>query len=422
MTDRSPSAVKCALIAVVVWVVPILARQAGNDANAFTLSAPTHHQFDDRFALEPMLVEHPSGALFVSGYGSLTPPSNIQTPNLWKSTDGGRTFVRVTVGTTGQGALGNSDVDLAMAPDGTLYFVSMTFDNKAHEGVNINVGVSHDVGVTWKWTQLSNTRWDDRPWVEVAPDGTAHVIWNDGAGVSHAVSTDRGETWAERPRVHPQGGSSHLAVGPKGEIAVRITPVSASGFKHDPKTDFIAVSVDAGRTWSKHRAPGQRTWMFPVDDDKDPLPRWVEPIAWDAARALFSLWTDANGVHLARSLDLGKTWQHWLVVETKGMTAFFPYLVARGKGELAATWFTAQTPGYASLRAHVAKLQVSDGRDRPDVHTASFEIDASSGKKPTPGGEYVPVIFLRDGRLAVVTPVHVQAEKRVGFSYWTVGN
>ena len=421
MTNRLTSAGICALIAFVAAAIPIVAMQAGSAAKALTLNAPTHHIFDDRLAREPMIVEHPSGPLFVAGYGTLNRPTNVETPNLWKSTDGGKTFTRVNVGTTDQGALGNSDVDLAVAADGTLYFVSMTYDNKVNEGVNINVGVSHDVGAMWTWTQLSNTRWDDRPWVEVAPDGTAHVIWNDGDGVSHAVSTDRGKTWAERPKIHPQGGSSHLAIGPKGEVAVRITPMSASGFKHHPEADFIAMSVDAGRTWVKHRAPGDRTWMFPMSE-KDPLPRWVEPIAWGADGALYSLWTEPNGVRLARSRDSGKTWQQWLVVETKDTAAFFPYVIARGKGELAATWFTANMPGYTSLRAHVARLQVGDGSAPPNVLTSPFEIDAMTANAPTTAGEYVPPIFLRNGRLAVVTPIQNRPAKRLGFSSWTVAD
>ena len=67
-----------------------------------------------------------------------------------------------------------------MAADGTLYFASMTFDRTVDEGRGIAIGASADAGATWTWTALSKTRFDDRPWVEVAPDGTAHVIWNDG--------------------------------------------------------------------------------------------------------------------------------------------------------------------------------------------------------------------------------------------------
>jgi hypothetical protein len=106
----------------------------------------------------------------VAGYG------NESTPTLFKSGDGGASWQPVEVGTQADGALGNSDVDLAVAPDGTLYFASMTYDRKVLEGVRIAIGVSADVGRTWRWSLLSETRFDDRPWVEATPDGTARDL------------------------------------------------------------------------------------------------------------------------------------------------------------------------------------------------------------------------------------------------------
>jgi hypothetical protein len=153
--------------------------------------------------------------------------------------------------------VGNSDVDLAVARDGNLYFATMLFDRDAGEGRLITIGVSRDIGASWGWTTLSRTRFDDRPWVEVAPDGTAHVIWNDGSGVSHAVSRDRGATWMEMDRIHDQGGSSHLAIGPSGELAVRIAPLSASGNKFHAGVDLIAVSSDARRLLAEASRPGR---------------------------------------------------------------------------------------------------------------------------------------------------------------------
>ena len=230
-----------------------------------------------------MLVEHPNGTLFVTGYGG-------PAPVLWRSADRGATWVAVNVGTEAAGAVGNSDVDLAVAPDGTLYFAAMSFDRVKFEGTRIHVGSSRDAGATWSWTELSTTRYDDRPWVDVTPDGVAHMIWNDGSGVAYAVSRDRGVTWTEGRRVHPEGGSSHLAVAPSGEIAVRISPVSASANVHHPGADLVAVSTDGGASWTKRPAPGTREWTFPFRED-DPMPRWVEPVAWDATGALYTLWT-----------------------------------------------------------------------------------------------------------------------------------
>ena len=376
---------------------------------------------------EPMLVEHPDGTLFVSGYGE-------PQPALWKSRDGGASWAQVNVGTEADGAIGNSDVDLAVSRDGTLYLATMGYDRTAGkfgEGTHVVVGVSKDAGVTWSWTNLSKSRFDDRPWVEVAPDGTAHVVWNDGDGVCYAVSQDRGTTWTERSRIHNKGGSSHLAVGPRGEVAVRIVPISASGNRYDEGVDLVAVSADGGRTWQKHDAPGQRTWV-PLANDKGDFnekwllrPRWVEPIAWDSDGALYYLWGEGKTLWVARSADRGKTWKSWPILEANGVV-YFPYLIAQGHGELAATWASGPV---AAFEANVARIYAENGNAAPRVVKApSFRPDSwQRGEASTvalrsrdPGGEYLAVSFLRSGGLAVVSPIQDDRAKRFGFSFWRV--
>ena len=365
-------------------------------------------EYLDKVAREPMLAQHPQGALFAAGYWE-------PRPTLWKSGDRGATWQRVDVGPDAEG---NSDVDLAVAADGTLYFITMTYDPKANEGQQISMGVSRDAGTTWRWTTLSKNRFDDRPWIEVAPDGTAHAIWNDGSGVAHTVSRDRGATWSPVRRIHDRGGSSHLVIGPAGEVAVRITPLSASGNKYDEGVDLIAVSADAGATWQKHPAPGARDWS--PDFMSDATPRWVEPLAWDA-RGLHYLWTDKKGVRLAHSTDRGATWTTRTVADTAA-PAFFPYLAARGNGPLAATWFTASTDEMHDLQWYAAQI---DG-DRV-VLSAPQTLESRRPREPNgplfndPAGEYLPIAFLRDGTLAVVTPIQNVQEGRAGFTWWRFG-
>jgi hypothetical protein len=388
-----------------------------------TLAAPINHLDGPAYAAcEPMIVEHPDGTLFVSGYGAaFMSGKDTDEATLWKSRDGGTTWSRVNVGTKADGAAGNSDVDLAVARDGTLYFATLVFDEKASEGKQISVGVSKDVGMTWKWTLLSKTRFDDRPWVKVAPDGTAHVIWNDGHGVCHAVSKDGGLNWTEQDRVHSQGGSSHLATGPNGEVAVRVVPMSASGSKYDEGVDLIAVSTDGGATWQKRPAPGYREW----NPDFFPVPRWVEPLAWDERGALYSFWTNLKGIWLARSLDQGATWTTWQLKENPGV-AYYPYLVARRQGELAATWFSGWT---GTWQAHVARINVGEGEAVPRMaESPPFKPDSwrrnqawpEDPPTPDPAGEYLAVSFLRAGGLAVVSPIQNKPENRYGFSLWKV--
>ena len=368
---------------------------------------------DGQALREPMLVQHPSGVLFAAGY-SRAPEEAEDPPNLYRSDDGGRRWSRVAVGTPDDGALGNSDVDLAVGPDGTLYFLTMGFDREAGEGTHVAVGVSRDVGETWTWRELSRTRGDDRPWIAVSSTGRVHVIWNDGRGVRHAFSDDAGRTWDEGPRIHPHGGSSHLAVGPDGRVAVRISPVSASGARYDEGVDLIAVSEDDGGTWALHEAPGRRDWEPEVASPSD-VPRWVDPVAWDSRGRLYHLWSEGTELRLGRSDDLGATWVSWALVEGT-TTLYFPFLRVAADGQVAVSWFSGSG---ARLRAHVGLVDF--GEDEPTIdETPSLPVDAwrnGEGERTAdPAGEYFPVAFLLDGDLGAVLPIQ-ESDRGDGFSW-----
>jgi hypothetical protein len=390
-----------------------LAFTASGCANLGSLAVTQRVDQLGLLAREPMVVELQDGSLFLAGYGGMRQPAAVQSvPRLWTSADNGGTWRAVNVGTEADGAHANSDVDLAVAPDGTLYFVAMGFDRQAGQGTHIALGVSTDSGRAWRWTTLTAKRRVDRPWVEVAPDGTVHVIWNDGEGVVHIRSSDRGRTWSAEQRIHPRGGSSHLAVGARGELAVRITPASASGGQYDDGVDFVAVSLDGGTTWQPRGIPGTRDWK------SETLPRWVEPMAWDASGALYLLWTEPSGVWLARSPDHGANWtKSMLVAAAPDAQRFFPYLVARGPGELAATWFEGQGE---QLRWRACRIRYLDPGHVDMLVSVPLVSDIWDAGEPAPvpgtGGEYLPVAFLRDGDLAVAVPIQDAKADRFGFS------
>jgi hypothetical protein len=90
--------------------------------------------------------------------------------------------------------------------------------------------------------------------------------------------------------VHPDSGSSYLAVGPNAEGAVRVVLIAACGNKYTEGIDLIAVSADGGKTWQKVAAPGKRDWA-PMET-LGATPRWVEPLASGPKGELYSLWTD----------------------------------------------------------------------------------------------------------------------------------
>jgi imidazolonepropionase-like amidohydrolase len=452
----------------------------GGSSDAPTLVLTQRVAQVDTEAAEPMIVEHPNGTLFAAGIGGPWPRDSEYYANrahwdslfrdrLWKSRDHGTTWTSVDLGPSARSVIGNSDVDLAAAADGTLYVASMTWADSVHEGQRIAIGVSHDVGATWSWKLLSEHRFDDRPWVVVAPDGSAHVIWNDGKGVQHVVSHDNGRTWSTPSRVHESGGSSHLAVGPHGELAVRLIPWSASHNFLNPGVDLIAVSTDGGTHWKMRRAPGQRDWGTWApgaahsgrDDSAQAftgnratnrccsnmiVPHWIEPLAWDGEGRLYSLWPDTTGVWLARSADRGATWDTWRIVERRVRyehgpspvvhnyerdlvsrlhdATYYPYLVARGDGELAATWLVREGD---SLHWQAARIKVDHGAAAPRVASSplleleTFDPDSTrvSGlRRASSAGEYVGVTFLHDGSIGVITPIQIPFSRRLGFTYW----
>lgn len=411
----APSVFYCLLVFLVNSLLAI--QSSGSDLSLVFDRRSEYH--DSPVAREPMIVQHPNGTLFVTGYGG-------GHPNLWRSTDRGVTWSRVNLGTADNGVIGDSDVDLAVARDGTLYFINLSYDRKADEGTLIAVAVSRDAGATWKWKTLSIKRYDDRPWVAVAPDGTAHAIWNDGDGVLHTSSNDHGQTWSQPARISDRGGSSHLAVGPNGEVAVRVTPWSASGFQFDPGVDFVAISTDSGRSWQKRPMPGNRDWGSLLDPKPGKLdgatPRWVEPVAWGPSGALYAFWTEKNGGWLGYSEDQGRNWKMWHVVSSTQLM-YFPYLTVDSTGELAATWFT----GIGNdQHFHVGLIDFDTAGGAPrltDSGAREAEIwqrQEKPGEAPArdTGGEYLPVIILH-GEVAVVTPIQHANREQDGFALWT---
>lgn len=364
---------------------------------------------------EPAIVEHPDGALFVAGFDEDQTTDSLYRPRLYRSDDGGTRWARVDQGDIAEGAAGNSDADLAVAPDGTLYHAAMEWMPWGHA---ILVGASADAGATWRWQPVAVGPFVDRPWIAVAPDGMAHLTWSSPQGLHHASSDDRGATWTEGPLVHPSGGSGGLAVGPHGELAVRVFPLRAPAFLGaafvmllvDPAADGVAVSEDGGATWEMRKLPGTRAYGDPLGRGAD-VPRWADPVAFDDEGTLYALWSEGDTLQLASSRDLGASWNvASLAKATDGGRDdgpfYFPYLAARGAGELVATWFS----GTEDLHAHVAHA-VWENAPTPVVTAHRFPLEGGTA------GEYFQATFLREGGIAAAWPIVGASAEESGFAF-----
>jgi hypothetical protein len=207
---------------------------------------------------------------------------------------------------------------------------------------------------------------------------------------------------------------------------VRYVPLSASGNRFDAGVEGIAVSLDRGATWTRHPPPAKLGWFPLFDTTTTPptarmpaQPRWVEPIAWDSTGALYSVWAADSGVWLGRSLDRAASWTTWKIAETEAVP-YYPYLIARGKGVLAASWITGKG---AAMRANLARVEVGPDAT-PNVALAPpFEFESfmlAGFGDPTAhdaAGEYLPVVFLPDGSIGMATPIQNAPANRLGFQW-----
>ena len=92
------------------------------------------------------------------------------------------------------------------------------------------------------------------------------------------------------------------------------------------------------------------------------------------------------------------------------------------RGELAATWFSGRGE---TLHGHAARLAIGDGDRAPRmIEAPPFRTDSwRFGERPedTPerdtAGEYLALTFLRDGGVAIVSPIQNRRANRFGFSW-----
>ena len=412
------------IILILVWIS--LSQQTfcqSSPSNEILIAKAQHYHETgiDGMPGEPMIVQHPDGSLYIGGY---VYPKYVA---LYHSRDLGSTWQKIDLKNENIPELGNSDIDLTIAPNGSVHMAAMHWGD--FEGAGISVVSSRNGTDTWSWNRISQSSGDDRPWIRATPDGTLHLIWNNRKGINYVRSSDNGESWERQPIIYPEGTSSHFAAGPNGELAVRITPRTRTEAPEDPSKDYVAVSLDGGNSWSFNQVPGDRS--------SKSIHRHVEPIAWDVEGTLYYAWSEVNSLWLARSYDKGKNWYSERVYESNEKI-FFPYIAVKDIGEVGLTWmqgrqetqrcfagrisYDVQANTFKKLKPRalfwesmvtLEKSKSVDGNLSDEQYKGFIELPRVV---PIAGaGEYEPVIFLQNGQMAVATEVYNAVENRYGF-------
>lgn len=356
-------------------------------------------------AREPAILETPDGSLWVAGFWGFarhteyrgTAQNIAQGPLVWKSQDSGKTWRRLAPGTPVDGAVSNSDLDLAADAKGGFYLTALSYYSvptpvappaDPATTLTVVVGATLDGGATWRWTRLDQGSARSHPWVAADPAGNIHVVWSDGQGIRHSASADRGATWRTLARVHATASEAGgIVAAPDGTLAVRTTSLSKPP---GPNDDGIAVSKDGGATWTFRPVPAQRA--------SSQTPRGFDGASFDGAGRLYYAWADGTEVFVADSVDHGHTWRvHVVVEEPEGASPYFPYLRAGPAGEIALTWFRRTGDAVAPRVAHGTHLDT----DAPMFRIASF-VEKTGG---TNHADYYQATILRAGGIAAAVPM-----------------
>jgi hypothetical protein len=198
-----------------------------------------------------------TGTVFGGGTVPNDPVGNFGR-HLWKSTDGGETFVDAATIPGGEGELQvdkrTGTVYEAHLGDGTLSMGAMRCAREDDFERELNT-IAEDVDFNAGW-----------PSFDLDPRGNLYITWNEAgeggrpAGVYFAASTDNGRTWTDPVRLDGDARTdiwSWMAVGDEGRAAVAWLRASAALPGHDSEADgdHVWKVVAAGTTDGLDAAP-----------------------------------------------------------------------------------------------------------------------------------------------------------------------
>lgn len=297
---------------------------------------------------EPMVDVGPEGTIYLTGIGftDLELPDPLATaPNpqngVWRSTDGGATWVEVTPELPGGGE-GSFDNVLAVGGDGTVYYGTAL-------GEVFAMYRSTDRGQSW--TPIPSPRLPaaaHRAWLVAEGESTVHLALTGTPPVNdvwYHRSTDQGATWTRTGLARAQGNlATDLGVGPDGTLYVASvedgSPVGA------PPGLTLHRSTDGGLRWTSQRivsfeGPYTSAWA-----SLEVGPRGTVFIAWAEGE------DGASQIHYTYSQDRGQTWSTAKPAVPSQTTQALPWMDVRDPGELGFAYYAANAsvlPDEASM-------------------------------------------------------------------------
>jgi hypothetical protein len=304
---------------------------------------------------EPNVSISPNGkVVLVDGLGG-------SPANLWRSTDGGRTYKRIMPTFSSRGG---GDWDMHWIDRRTVVAADLSLDQ------GIYVHRSTDAGLTWTTTQIHQDVYD-RPWLGVAGN-KVYIVAKGFDGIPYCfTSTDGGKTFSSTPIPLYGTGTTPAEAGGGSPNAVEAFGTNQNAYVDhvvtDPKTGdlYVLYGIDSGESYGQSNPTGVPDRLYVAHLEDGPAgpqftsypvylgsagDSFIDGFNWitiDAAGTLYAL---ANGGHvghqstwLSYSTDHGKKWSKLVDVGLHGASNVYGSIAAGSAGTLAMTYLRGTT-------------------------------------------------------------------------------
>jgi hypothetical protein len=322
---------------------------------------------------------------------------------LWRSVDGGRTFLAMDglMGATRESFAFEGDI--AVDARDRMYFADLTLaDNHFYR--------YSERGATMDLYRplLASAQGDDRPWLAAHHDGVVYYLSNArAAGTGNVVlhrSTDAGATFDTVGFTFPGSGLGHIAADPNSDHVHVFTNdwlFFGDDGDGDTNTAVVWTSADRGSTWKSVEVFDYETGdaAVPPTNNNGMIGGAVSPK--DGSVAFVEIDGEQRKLRLARSADRGATWTVADVAPFAGIYST-PWVAFSPQGDLGLIFEAdPDDPGYEE-GAHVFAMLW-----RPDGSHVFGRVHPKTTNPIGPGqADFFQLAFTPDGRIVTAYADH----------------
>jgi uncharacterized membrane protein YgcG len=315
---------------------------------------------------EPSIQDDGRGHVYITGPNGIFVHPNQDGVDLWRSNDGGKTFLpKQNVG----GLVGGGDSDVMAERSGSVYVTDLG-------GTHANIQKSTDFGATWSAAQTTGYL-NDRQWLTSIGPNALVLTYHDFVNNAPVIykSTDGGANWAPAgwngtgqmiPPTDPGFAEtkcntlvSKPVVDGHGAIYVLINTTTAqnnlqggcAGPPSSLERLLIAVSHDGGTTFSTHLASD----LNKTATGRSGTGSWGHVFNQLGIDAEENLYIDASATidgtaplqnYLLMSKDHGATWSQPLATNPSPNAQLFPAIATGQDGEVAVGYYQGTKPDH----------------------------------------------------------------------------